>query len=92
MTTRLEEDRNRIDEIDAQLADLFEKRFEVVRDIIDYKIENRLPILDSGREQAIIEKNAERIQDDDIRVYFRRLYTEMLSLSRDYQDDILKEK
>ncbi len=92
MTTRLEEDRNRIDEIDAQLADLFEKRFEVVRDIIDYKIENRLPILDSGREQAIIEKNAERIQDDDIRVYFRRLYIEMLSLSRDYQDDILKEK
>ena len=71
MATRLDLDRLAIDEIDARLAELFEKRFEVVRDIIDYKVENRLPILDSSREKQIIETNVSRIQDDDIRVYFR---------------------
>lgn len=92
MTTRLDLDRQAIDDIDARLAELFEKRFEVVRDIIDYKIENRLPILDSSREKQIIETNVSRIQDDDIRVYFRKLYADMLDLSREFQDDILREK
>ncbi|MBE6108924.1 MAG: chorismate mutase [Erysipelotrichaceae bacterium] len=92
MATRLDLDRLAIDEIDARLAELFEKRFEVVRDIIDYKVENRLPILDSSREKQIIETNVSRIQDDDIRVYFRKLYADMLDLSREFQDDILREK
>ena len=92
MATRLDLDRLAIDEIDARLAELFEKRFEVVRDIIDYKVENRLPILDSSREKQIIEINVSRIQDDDIRVYFRKLYADMLDLSREFQDDILREK
>ena len=92
MATRLDLDRLAIDEIDARLAELFEKRFEVVRDIIDYKVENRLPILDSSREKQIIETNVSRIQDDDIRVYFRKLYADMLELSREFQDDILREK
>lgn len=92
MATRLDLDRAKIDEIDAQLAQLFEQRFEVVRDIIDYKVENRLPILDNSREKQIIENNASRIEDDDVRIYFRKLYMYMLDLSRDFQDDILREK
>ena len=90
--TRLEKDREEIDQIDAALAGLFEKRFTVVRDIIDYKIENRLPILDSGRESEIIEKSSGCVQDDDIRMYFKRFYRNMLELSREFQEEILKEK
>ena len=92
MATRLEKDREEIDSIDAEIVRLIEKRFTIVRDIIDYKIENRLPILDSGREQQIIEQNTDKVQDDDIRIYFKRLYTDMLALSREFQDDILKQK
>lgn len=92
MPDRLTEDRNQIDAIDQEIAALFEKRFGVVKDIIDYKIENRLPILDSGREQEIIARNCERISDDDIRYYFRKMYTNMLELSREYQTDILNSK
>ena len=46
--SRLDEDRKKIDVIDRQIAELFEKRFEIVKDVIEYKIENRLPILNSG--------------------------------------------
>ncbi len=92
MNTRLDEDRTRIDEIDQQLTALFEQRFKVVADVIDYKIENRLPILDAGRENIIIEKNCGRIEDEDIRPYFRKWYLEMLKLSKEYQKEILDEK
>ena len=92
MMTRLEKDREEIDQIDEALAGLFEKRFTIIRDVIDYKIENRLPILDSGRESEIVEKNTERVQDDDIRMYFKRFYRSMLELSREFQEEILKEK
>ena len=92
MSDRLTEDRNQIDAIDQEIAALFEKRFSVVKDIIDYKIENRLPILDSGREQEIIARNCERIEDDDIRYYFRKMYTAMIELSKEYQTDILNSK
>ena len=92
MANRLEEDRKEIDAIDIQIAQLFEKRFRIVKDIIDYKIENRLPILDSGREAQIIETNCDHIEDDDIRYYFRKMYTDMIELSREYQTDILNNK
>ena len=69
--SRLDEDRKKIDVIDRQIAELFEKRFEVVRDVIEYKIENRLPILNSGREAEITKKNTALINDEDIREYFK---------------------
>ncbi|MEE8808583.1 MAG: chorismate mutase [Lactimicrobium sp.] len=89
---KLKDARSRIDAIDAQMADLFAQRFAAVRDVIDYKIENRLPILDSGREKEILEKNVSRISDDDIRPYFRRWYQELMELSKEYQKQIREEK
>ena len=65
--SRLDKDREKIDEIDAQIAKLFEERFETVRDVIDYKIENRLPILNSDRENDLLALSKEfqrQIQDE----------------------------
>lgn len=90
--SRLDEDRKKIDTIDKQIAELFEERFNVVKDVIDYKIENRLPILNSGREKEITEKNTKRIQDEDIREYFKVWYEELLLLSKEYQKQIQDEK
>lgn len=92
METRLDQDRKKIDEIDQQLVKLFEARFKVVEDVIDYKIENHLPILDQGRENVILEKNCNRIENDDIRPYFEKWYREMLKLSKEYQQQVLDEK
>lgn len=90
--SRLDEDRKMIDQIDRQIAELFEKRFEVVRDVIDYKIENRLPILNSGREAEITKKNTAIVRDEDIREYFKVWYEELLLLSKEYQKQIQEEK
>lgn len=92
MANRLEEARSEIDVIDKELAQLFEKRFHLVKDIIDYKVENRLPILDAGRENEIIERNTNYIEDADLQKYFRKLYTYMIEVSRDYQEEVLNDK
>lgn len=92
MANRLEEARNEIDILDKELAELFEKRFHLVKDIIDYKVENRLPILDEGREKEIIEKNTNRIEDLDLQKHFRKVYTYMIEVSRDYQEEVLNDK
>ena len=89
--SRLDKDREKIDEIDVQIAKLFEERFETVRDIIDYKIENRLPILNSDRENEITKKNVDRIQDDDIKPYFEAWYHDLLALSKEFQRQIQDE-
>lgn len=89
---RLEEDRKAIDEIDKEITELFEKRFTVVQDVIAYKTENDLPILNSGREDDITKKNTERIQNEDIRPYFKEWYKKLLALSRQYQQDILDKR
>jgi chorismate mutase / prephenate dehydratase len=89
--TRLDKDRQKIDEIDEQIAKLFEERFETVRDVIAYKIENRLPILNSDREKEITEKNVKRITDDDIKPYFKAWYNDLLALSKEFQKEIQDE-
>ena len=49
---KLEQARTQIDAIDREMAKLYEARLDAVKDVIAYKIENDLPILDSGREQV----------------------------------------
>ena len=68
------------------------QRFRIVADVINYKIENQIPILDSGREKEITERNCERIQDEDIRSYYRKYFMELLRLSKEYQQQIQDEK
>ena len=89
MENQLEKSREEIDRIDAQIAELFEERFTILRDIIAYKVENHLPVLDTGREENIIATNSKRIQDDDIRKYFKQAYMRMIELSRQFQEEIL---
>jgi len=60
---KLEQARTQIDAIDREMAKLYEARLDAVKDVIAYKIENDLPILDSGREQVVIEKNLQFIQN-----------------------------
>lgn len=85
---RLDEDRAVIDEIDEQLVQLFEKRFHTVEDIISYKMENNMEILDASRESVITEKNLNRLTDESLHPYFKKWYEEMLALSRAYQKEI----
>ena len=53
--------RDEIDNIDTQTIKLFEQRMYIVKDVANYKIENNLPVLDSSRENMMLEKNLKKI-------------------------------
>ena len=57
MATKLDEARKIINEVDAQMAELFVKRMRAAEAVYEYKKELGLPILDQKREDAVIEKN-----------------------------------
>lgn len=50
----LEELRSTIDQLDSEIALLYAKRLEIVKQIGDYKRENNINVLDEGREQKVI--------------------------------------
>ena len=87
----LEESRLQIDEADIQIAKLFEQRFHAVRNVLEYKREHGMQILDSSREKAIMEKNSQRLEDRSLEPYFRDFYQHMMDVSKKYQKDLLEE-
>ena len=58
----LQEAREKINAIDAQMADLFEERMRTDEDVIQYKKEHQMQVLDPTREQAVIERVREAIR------------------------------
>ena len=67
---KFQDARKTIGEIDIEIAKLFEKRMEAVKDVAEYKKVNGVPVEDTVREAALIEKNSALITDDEIRSYY----------------------
>ncbi|MBQ4264351.1 MAG: prephenate dehydratase [Clostridia bacterium] len=81
--------RQELDVIDAQLVWLFEKRMQVSRDVADYKLKNRMKILDTAREQAVLESRAQQIQDPMLKQPVKDFFRELMRLSRQEQQRYL---
>ena len=58
MSNKLEEARKIINQVDAQMAQLFIKRMEAAEMVYEYKKEYGLPILDKEREDMVIKNNS----------------------------------
>ena len=85
---RLEQARERINGIDAEIARLYEERMRAVVDIAKYKMEHGLPILDEQREAQVIERNASRLSDSTLIPYYIGVLRAMMASSREYQMDL----
>ena len=85
MSNKLEEARKIINEVDAEMAELFVKRMRAAEMVYDYKKEYGLPILDQKREDAVIEKNSALIEDEVLREYYIDYLKHVMSVSRAYQ-------
>ncbi len=85
MSNLLDDYRGKINEIDNSLLSLFLERMDAVEKIAKYKEENRLPVLNTGREREII-ANLTKGLDDQMAEYVKMLYTTLFDLSRAYQE------
>ena len=85
MGNMLDEARKIINDVDAEMAVLFEKRMHAAEIVYAYKKEMGLPILDQAREAVVIENNTKRIEDENLKEYYIEFLKNVMSLSRAYQ-------
>lgn len=78
-----------IGETDSEIAALFQKRMEAVKDVAEYKRVNGVPVEDYAREALLIEKNSQLITDEEIRSYYINFQKTTMNLSKDFQHKIL---
>jgi len=81
--------RDIIDDIDHQMAVLFEKRMTTIRDIARFKASNGMPVLDQGREDSVIRKNSPYIEDADIRAFYVNYMHSTMDISRRFMSNVI---
>ena len=86
---KLTQARQAINEIDKEMAGLFERRMQAAKDIADYKKERGLPIYDAAREQAVVERNSALVKDYDVRSYYVRFLNDVMAVSKQYQEHVI---
>ena len=84
----LKDYRDKLDRIDDQMAALFKERMETVRKVADYKRETNTPVLASGREREILYR-VTGLCGEELEEYAKILWSTLLELSRDYQENRL---
>ena len=85
MSNKLDEARRIINEVDSQMAELFEKRMKAAEMVYEHKKELGLPILDQKREEEVIKKNSDLIKNEVYKEYYIDYLKHLMSVSRAYQ-------
>ena len=81
--------RAELDLIDAQLVGLFEKRMQLARDVALYKHRHNMNILDTSRENQVLESRAALLQEEALKKPLTELFREIMRLSREEQSRCL---
>lgn len=87
--SKLDKARSIINEVDSEMARLFEKRMHAAELVASYKKEHGLPILDEKREEEVIRRNSEMIENQVIREYYVNFLRDTMSVSRNYQHRLM---
>jgi monofunctional chorismate mutase len=77
--------RKDIDIIDQEMKALFLKRMELVSLVKAYKKEHNLQVLDLKREQEVLSKQLESIEDETLKTLYESFLKHVMSLSKAYQ-------
>lgn len=84
----LDELRNKIDNIDKEIVQLFNERMSVSVEVAEYKRQNNKPVFDRERERMLLNK-VEALSEDSFGNYTRKLYCTIMELSKTHQNKLL---
>ena len=85
----LENCRDIIDQIDSEIIKLYEKRMDIVKEVIEFKIKNNIPVLDSSREEKMLNKNLKKINNKEFKNCYHFVLEGFLKASKEMQKEIL---
>lgn len=80
--------REKINEIDNKIVELWKERMETCLAVAQYKKENNLPVLDAKRERELLNRVG-NMAGEELDVYSRVLYDTIMNVSRSYQHKYL---
>ena len=76
--------REELDNIDKDMAELFEKRMEVIKDVKKWKENNNYPIYDASRESSMLDKNLKHLKDKELAPYYKIFLEGVTTSSKEY--------
>ena len=88
--SKLDEARIEINLIDEKMITLFKERMALAKEIALYKKANNLAVYDKKREEALIYKNLNILNDKSLESYYLTFLKGLLTASKDYQKDLIK--
>lgn len=74
--------RNQIDQIDNQIMDLLDKRFNITQQVGDYKKQHNIQVLDQNREKSISAKTSKYSHSPQIDNVYKAIMKESKSQQR----------
>lgn len=83
--------REQIDEVDAQIVELYEKRMDISRQVAEYKIETGKKVFDKAREEEKLRKVKSLTHNDFNSLGIQELFEQIMSMSRKLQYRLLTE-
>lgn len=78
--------REQIDKIDTEIIKLFEERMDVVLDVAKYKKENSMPIYQAERENVVLKKVEDKLENKGYLEETTELFKFIMDLSKSLQD------
>ncbi len=87
----LDQLRDKIDDIDTQITELFKQRMETALEVAKYKKENNIPVLNDRREKEVLHKVSDQI-GKPLDGYARQVFETLFDVSKSYQNEYLSQK
>lgn len=88
----LHELRGQLDEIDAQIVDLYQKRMDICEKVGEYKIDAGKKVFDKQRETEKLASVTEHAKNEFYRKGLKELFEQLMSVSRKLQYQLLNKK
>lgn len=85
----LEQIRSDIDALDSSLVKLLEKRLALVDEVIAYKSNQGLPVLDLAREEALLAHIAHQVVNKSYEPTLVAIFSDVMTHSKAYQESCL---
>lgn len=81
--------RDKIDDIDSKIVELYEKRMKLTTEVAEYKISTGKQVLDREREREKLDKAESQVKDAKNRCGVRELFEQIMAMSRKRQYQLL---
>ncbi|USS93170.1 chorismate mutase [Fructilactobacillus ixorae] len=83
--TELEQQRQRINQLDDQIISLLEERLQVATDIANYKARQHQPVYDERREATVYQHLHEVVRHAQLLPYLTTIYSTIMQTTRNLE-------